>query len=185
MNEKRALALLREDRPGGLDWFIDKYTAYVSAIARNILGRAMTAEDVEEVTADVFVTLWKNRTKPRPGQAKGYLGALARSRAINKLRQAGADLELEDDAIALPGTDPETLTCARERDEAVRRAVRSMTEPDREIFVRYYYYCQTTAEIGEKLHMPAATVRQRLKRGRDRLRDVLSEGDESYDRAYQ
>ncbi len=185
MNEKRALALLREDRPGGLDWFIDKYTAYVSAIAWNILGRTMTAQDVEEVTADVFVTLWRNRTKPRSGQVKGYLGSLARSRAINKLRQAGADLDLEDDGIALPGPDPETLVTVRERDETVRRAVGAMAEPDREIFVRHYYYCQTAAEIGDLLHMPAATVRQRLKRGRDRLRNILTEGDENYDRAYQ
>ena len=30
----------------------------------------------------------------------------------------------------------------RQRDELVRQAVLSMTQPDREIFLRFYYYCQ-------------------------------------------
>ena len=81
MTERHALALLREDRPGGLEWFIDRYTAYVSAIAWNILGQTMTAQDVEEVTSDAFVTLWRNRDKARPGQIKGYLGQIARAQA--------------------------------------------------------------------------------------------------------
>ena len=185
MTERSALALLREDRPGGLEWFIGRYTAYVSAVAWNILGQTMTAQDVEEVTSDVFVALWQNREKARSGQIKGYLGQIARTRAINRLRQAELDLELEEDALALPGDSPEELAAGRERDEAVRAAVQAMGEPDREIFVRHYYYCETARQIGERLHMSPAAVRQRLKRGRDRLRDVLTEGGARDDRACQ
>ena len=183
MTEKHALALLREDRPGGLEWFIDRYTPYVSAIAWNILGPYMTAQDVEEVTSDVFVTLWRNRQKVRPGHIKGYLGYIARSRAINKLRQADMELELEDDMLLLPGGDLDELMSGRERDAAVRRAVQSMTEPDREIFVRYYYYCETAQAIARQVNMTPAAVRQRLKRGRDRLREILTEGGSEHDRA--
>ncbi len=185
MTEKNALALLREDRPGGLEWFIDRYTAYVSAIAWNILGRAMTAQDVEEVTSDVFAALWQNRAKARPGQVKGYLGQIARTRAINRLRQAEIDLELEEDVLVLPGADPEMLAESRERDEAVRAAVQAMGEPDREIFVRHYYYCESTQQIAAYVNMSPAAVRQRLKRGRDRLRDILTEGGARDDRACQ
>ncbi len=185
MTERHALDLLREDRPGGLEWFIDRYTAYVAAIAWNILGRTMTAQDVEEVTSDAFVTLWKNREKARPGQIKGFLGQIARTRAINRLRQAEMDLELEEDLLVLPGADPETLAEGHERDQAVRAAVQAMGEPDREIFVRHYYYCETAQQIAGLLHMTPAAVRQRLKRGRDRLREVLTEGGTSDDRAVQ
>ncbi len=185
MTERHALVMLREDRSGGLEWFIDKYTAYVAAIVWNILGRTMTAQDVEEVTSDVFVALWQNRDRARPGRVKGYLGQIARTRAINRLRQADADLELEEDVLALPGTDPEALAVGRERDEQVRAAVQSMDEPDREIFVRHYYYCQTAQQIAGLLHMTPAAVRQRLKRGRDRLREALTEGGSKDDRAVQ
>ena len=75
MTEKRALALLREDAPGGLDWFIDRYTAYVSAIVWNVLGPVMTVQDVEEVPNPYYVDgikrevfQWLNDTNPH-GQA--------------------------------------------------------------------------------------------------------------------
>ena len=185
MTEAHALAMLRADRPEGLEWFIDRYTAYVAAIAWNILGRTMTAQDVEEVTSDVFVALWQNRDRAKVGRVKGYLGQIARTRAINRLRQSQADLELEEDVLALPGADPEALAADRERDEAVRAAVQAMDEPDREIFVRHYYYCQTARQIAGLLRMSPAAVRQRLKRGRDRLREALTEGGMSDDRAVQ
>ena len=182
LTEKRALALLQADRPGGLEWFIDEYTPYVSAVVRGILGRAMPEQDIEETVSDTFVTLWRSRTKVRPGQAKGYLGAIARSRALNRLRLAGSDLALEEDILILPEEDPEALAEGRERDEAVRRAVQSLSEPDREIFVRHYYYGQRAADVAALLGMTPEAVRQRLKRGRDKLRAVLTEGGNGYDR---
>lgn len=184
MNEKRALALLREGREDGLIWLMDRYNAYVGAIVWNIIGQSMTVQDAEEVASDVFVTLWRNRDKPQPGKVKGYLGYIARSRAINKLRQAGIDLELEEDIMALYDSGPEQVLEGRERDRAVRRAVQSMGEPDREIFVRYYYYCETAPQIARQTGLTPAGVRQRLKRGRDRLRVTLMEGGVLDEKAY-
>jgi RNA polymerase sigma-70 factor (ECF subfamily) len=51
-----------------------------------------------------------------------------------------------------------------------------MEQPDRDIFVRYYYYCQTTADIAREMALSPAVVRQRLHRGRDKLRQTLIEG---------
>lgn len=184
MNERRALALLAQGREDGLAWIIDQYTPYVSAIVWNIVGQTMTFRDMEEVTSDVFVTLWRNREKPRPGQLKGYLGSIARSRAINKLRQAGQELSLEENILALPENGPEVVAEGKERRQAVRQAVAAMGPPDREIFVRYYYYCQTAGEIARHVNLSAVAVRQRLKRGRDRLRDELTKGGAIDEAAY-
>lgn len=38
MTEEFALALLRKQRQEGLEYFIETYTPYVSAVVRNILG---------------------------------------------------------------------------------------------------------------------------------------------------
>lgn len=59
-----------------------------------------------------------------------------------------------------------------------RRAVDGMGEPDREIFLRHYYYCQSVADIAAALDMNANTVKTRLRRGRERLRAELSKGEE-------
>ena len=50
-------------------------------------------------------------------------------------------------------------------------------EPDREIFLRYYYYEQKIAEIADEMAMNAGTVKSRLRRGREKLRQTLEKGD--------
>ena len=56
-----------------------------------------------------------------------------------------------------------------------REAVDSLGEPDSEIFKRHYFLYQKTDEIAAVLDMNAATVRTRLRRGRERLREYFGE----------
>ena len=69
----------------------------------------------------------------------------------------------------------DTLKLDREqRDGLVREAVLSMGQPDREIFLRFYYYCQSVSVISEKMQMNPSTVKTRLHRGREKLRQHLT-----------
>ena len=56
----------------------------------------------------------------------------------------------------------------------MREAVLSLPQPDREIFLRFYYDCQSIPVIAEKLRMNPSTVKTRLRRGRERLRQQLT-----------
>ena len=60
MTDSKALKLLQAGNQQALEWFIDRYSNYVGTIIKSILQGSMSQADVEEVTADVFVTLWKN-----------------------------------------------------------------------------------------------------------------------------
>ena len=53
-----------------------------------------------------------------------------------------------------------------------------MPEPDREIFLRHYFYRQGVAGIALALDMNVNTVKTRLRRGRESLRRALTKGDE-------
>ena len=79
MTDAKALALLQKDDQQALEWFIDRYSAYVGTIVNNILQDSMSRADVEEVTADVFVTFWKSAGKLLPLNLKGYLRSEQRS----------------------------------------------------------------------------------------------------------
>ena len=72
MTDAKALALLQKGSQQALEWFIDRYSAYVGTIVNNILQDSMGQADVEEVTADVFVTLWKSAAKLLPLNLKGF-----------------------------------------------------------------------------------------------------------------
>ncbi len=184
MTEEHALALLRKKDPVGLSWFIDRYTPYVGTVIWNIIGRTMTAQDAEELTSDVFVVLWQKSDMVQPGKVRGYLGSVARHKAYDLLRKRGVDLALEEDILTLSTDGPETILEEQEQIRIVREAVNAMTEPDREIFIRYYYYCQTATAIGREMKISPAGVRQRLKRGREKLRAEFIMGGVLNEAAY-
>ena len=58
--------------------------------------------------------------------------------------------------------------------EIVRQEVLQMTEPDREILLRYYYYYQPIARIAQEMGMSAANVKVLLHRARNALKSTLS-----------
>ena len=179
MTEQQALQRLKERDPEGLEWLIRRYTPYVGTVIWNIIGSAMTAQDAEELTSDVFLALWQNAGKARPGQVKSYLAAIARHKAINKLRERGVEPGSEEDVLALTAEGPEAAVEERELARLVRRGVDSLGVPDREIFLRFYYYCQSTARIGQEMGLAPPAVRKRLERGRDKLKRYFEEGGHS------
>jgi RNA polymerase sigma-70 factor (ECF subfamily) len=168
-----ALAAVRQGDESALGQIIRKYTPYVATVIRGIGYGGMAEEDIEEVVSDVFFALWKSADKPNPLKLKAYLGQVARNKAKNKLRSLKQDLPLEDDWIAGEGeTLIDGLTQKDER-KAVRSAVLSMEEPDREIFLRHYYRLQPVAMIADEMQLGESAVKQRLARGRLKLKAIL------------
>ena len=170
MTDAKALTMLQQGDPQALEWFIDHYGNYVGAIVSSVLQGCMRHEDVEEVTADVFVTLWKSAKNLVPLNLKGYLSRVARSLSLRKLRERTQELPLEEDILLFEEDSLIEKLDQEERDRRVREAVLSMTQPDREIFLRHYYYCQSIPVISEKMRMNPSTVKTRLRRGREKLR---------------
>ena len=181
MNEAKALALLKKGDEEALSWFIDKYSNYVGTIVSNILQGSMTHEDVEEVTSDVFVTLWRSAENLYPLNLKGYLSRVARSISMQKLRDKVADLPLDEDILILDDDSEFDRLAKEEQDEMVRKAVYSMPQPDKEIFLRFYYYCQSVSLIANQMQMNQSTVKTKLRRGRERLRVILSNNSKGDD----
>ena len=103
------------------------------------------------------------------------MGTVARNTAKNKLRTAGQTLPLEDDILILEKDSAEEEILQREQHRLVREAVLAMPYPDREIFLRHYYYCQKLETIAQEMDMNLSTVKTRLRRGREKLRSVLEQ----------
>lgn len=172
-DEERDLRLLRRGSEDALQRIIERYTPYVTAVIANIIGDSMDTSDVEEAAADVFYVLWENASRVRPGALRSWLGGVARNTAKRKLRERGKDLSLEDDLIVVDPKTPERMLDQSERDRAVRMAVLSMEHPDREIFLRHYFHGQSVETVAAEMHMPANTVKSRLRRGREKLKTAL------------
>ena len=175
MREEAIIDKIQAGDPAGLEALMERYFPYVSAVVWNILRNAMSIEDGEEVVSDVFLAAWGRPEVLRLGQVKAWLGAVARNKAKNRLRQISRTLPLEDDALDIPGSDdpPGDLERAEEQ-RLVRRAVEALPEPDREIFLRHYYYAQTIPEISCHTGIKESTIKTKLRRGRMKLKDTLT-----------
>ena len=181
MNEAKALALLKKGDEEALSWFIDKYSNYVGTIVNNILQSSMTHEDVEEVTSDVFVTLWQSAERLYPLNLKGYLSRVSRSLSMQKLRDKATELPLDEDILILDDDSEFDRLEQKDRDEMVRKAVYAMPQPDKEIILRFYYYCQSVSVIADQMQMNPSTIKTKLRRGRERLRLILSNNSKGDD----
>lgn len=182
IDEAKILKAMRHKKPAALEAVIDRYTPFVSTVVFNIIGEYMDLMDVEEVTAETFLALWNSAERVQEGKIKPYLAAIARNKAKNKLRdEYRPALSIEDDYIELAGADVEEKLTQAEKRDIIHAALDSMPPQDREIFIRYYFHCQTAARISKEMGINPSTVQSRLHRGRDKLKKILIEG--GYDEA--
>ena len=179
MDEPKALRRLKKGDETSLVWFMDRYAPYVRSILVAMLG-ARDPEG-EELASDVFYTLWTCRDKVVPGKVKAWLGTVARNKARDCLRRRRPDLPLEEDVLTLTCPGPEETMEEREQAAFLRAAVLAMEETDRDIFLRHYYLCQTVETIARTLDMNPSTVKTRLRRGREKLKQALQEGGYLYE----
>ena len=170
--------LIRQIKSGSqkaLETVIDRYGSYVKAIAANIIKPPMTDADIEEVVSDVFLSLWNHPGDPGRGSLKGYLAAITRNKARDRLRSFHIVVPLEDDIFEVPVEDSYRQIELAQLKEAVKQVVDRLEEPDRTILLRYYYFYQKTDAIARDMGMNPATVRTKLARSRQKLKEWLTQ----------
>ena len=179
MDERALIKKLNRRSRGALDQAVARYTPYVSAvILRTLAGRACR-EDVEELSADVFVALWTHADTLDPDQGlRPWLAAVAKNRATDFLRRSRPSAPIPEDAPD-PSPGPEELAQRRDQSARLWAAVDGLEEPDRTLFVRYYYEGDKLKTIAAELGLSQTAAKQRLFRGRKALKAALQEGAET------
>lgn len=134
--------------------------------------------DADEIAQDVFLTLWRKRRSVRVygtsllpwllTTAK-YL-ALNRARARNRV--ATKEVELFDLDLVVE-EDPLTHVAEEKQTADLRRAIEGLRSPDREIVVLCLSQGLTYQEAAVRLGLTHASVRSRLARARNQLRQNL------------
>lgn len=175
MDEQQLAARLQSKDERALAEAIQHYTPLAATIIYNISRGTLTKEDIEEVVADVFVTLWHNTTKIHPDTLKGYLCCIAKTRALNKLASVKRpplnieDYDVEDDFSISDVTETKDIH------HELRELIQTIPDPDREMLMRYYFYYQSTPKIAQTMGFNVETVKYRLKRTRQQLKVMLTE----------
>ncbi len=179
MDERTLIQKLNRHSRGALDQAVSRYTPYVSAVLLRALAGRACREDVEELCADVFVALWTHADTLDPEQGlRPWLAAVARNKATDRLRRSRPGVPIPEDAPD-PSPGPEELAQRRDQSARLWAAVDALEEPDRTLFLRYYYEEDKLKTIAAELGLSETAAKQRLFRGRKALKAVLQEGVET------
>jgi RNA polymerase sigma-70 factor (ECF subfamily) len=160
----------------------ESYCDYVYAIVYNKLRSVASREDIEECVSDIFADVFFGYKKENDngGDMKGYIGTVAKRRAINAFHSITArqnrfsgDSEEEMNFIG-DETDIEADSDMTETREILLSKINELGEPDSTIILQKYYYDRSSGEIAKLLSMKASAVRMRASRALDKLKTTLA-----------
>ena len=179
MNEAELVELLRQRDEAGMDALLLHYGPLMRYIIAPILPNA---GDREDCLSEVAMQLWQKIAQfdPQRGSWTAWLTAIVRNHALNYRRNAARHSSAEEIPPETPSPEPspEEQVLQQEQRAAVHRALQQLSQRDRALFYRKYYYLQSTAQIASELGMTERAVEGKLYRIRKQLRKLL--GGEGY-----
>lgn len=151
--------------------------SWVRRLARSLVSDRTRADDVEQET---WLAILRQRGR-RVGELRAWTAAVARARAIDERRSEQRRTRREQDA-AQDELQPsvEELSARADQQRRLMALVADLDEIYREVVLRHYFDGQRLDEIARASGLPPTTVRTRLARALDMLRERLdreSRGD--------
>ncbi|HYF93676.1 MAG TPA: sigma-70 family RNA polymerase sigma factor [Symbiobacteriaceae bacterium] len=165
-----------------LDLLVRLYVDRVHHLAGWILGQAGTPEDVEEVAADVFARAWERIAQydPHKSTLAGWLLMITKYTALDRRRKLQRQRYTADgEAKVIPleprpepaaPDSPEEEALLKDQGDALREAMDSLSQSDRELLIRRYFCEEPIAEIARDLGLTRTAIDNRLSRARQALR---------------
>lgn len=176
MAENGLIAELKSGGESVLYRIVGEFSGYVLTVIRNFAGGALSAQDIEELCSDVFFRLWHHREDLDESLGlKPYLSVCAKNAVKNRLRQLKQPLDDIDELIIPSELSVEKTAELNEMMEHLNNALTELSEEEREIFLRYFFYGEKTAEIAKALGINENTARSKLSRTRNKLKDYLEQ----------
>ena len=179
-----------------LDAFAVLYDAHSPLVYRICTLVLRDEQEAQDVCQEIFTKFWE---KPGAfdagrGSLRGYLGMLARSRAIDRLRSRrrrekrvalAPDAELGFEALALKhastgGSNALENAQQRQRRDRVQALLAALPAVQSEALRLAFYEGLTHSEIALRLGQPLGTVKTRVRRGLAQLSKLMGSDPEEW-----
>lgn len=158
----------------------DHVAPLVYGVAHRVIGDTTLAE---EVTQDVFVSIWKQapRYDKHRGRGRAWILMIAHRRAVDRVRSEQSARDHNDRygrEAATPAHD-EVAEAVETRFEhgVVTAALDDLTPLQRQAVVLAYYSSHTYREVAHTLGIPLGTAKTRIRDGLVGLRHAVATMD--------
>ena len=155
----------------------ERYGEVVYRFALRILGNAQEAEDL---TQEVFLTLWRNQSyDPKRGSMLAFLNTLTRSKSIDRYRQRQAQWrsleKLGKSNSPEPRNDLMDKLALKETSRQMQEAMAKLSTNQRVVLEKAYIDGLSQSEIAEDLNIPLGTVKTHKRNALLKLRETLKD----------
>jgi len=168
------MAYARRGESKLLSAIVLRHSSWMSALLRGLLPDA----DVDDALQDTWLRVIRSARNFQGGGVKSYLGAIARSVAIDRLRQRGKMVRLDADPPPYDNLVDENPTPSDRFESSatkadVYRAVRSLPEGPRQVLLLRLEAEMPFREIADELHIPLGTALTWMRTATLHLRKTL------------
>lgn len=160
----------------------NKYENMCYSVAHNIL---YNREDSEEGVNDTWFFTWNSIPPKRPSILASFVSKITRNTAIGRYRKKNAqkrtDSHMEDIAGEVEkigniiASDIETYLRKKEIIDIFDAFLGTLSERDRDIFVRRYWYMDSIKKIADRHNCGESRIKSILARSRKKLYYLLTE----------
>lgn len=174
MHEQEIIGLLKDRDDKGMEMLLKHYGPLIKYIIAPILDNP---QDREECLGEIAMKIWDKMEQfcEQRGSFNAWVTSIARNTALNKARKITARSTGEELSEELPSREltPEEHVLQEERREELRKALYRLSEKERTLFYRKYYYRQSTQQIASEMGMTVRAVEGKLYRVKQKLRKLL------------
>jgi RNA polymerase sigma-70 factor (ECF subfamily) len=174
-------ALAARAQTGDLRAYEELVKRYQRLVFRILWSRGVSGPDVEEVAQETFVRAWERlNTYDVTQPFKAWLARVASNLAVDRYRtqqRRPPSVELTEEHIAgppyRPGDDPAASALEQERQSLLRTELKGLPDKYREALVLRFIEDLSYDEIATVLDIPLGSVKTRIFRGREMLKQRL------------
>lgn len=149
----------------------DRVHAYASRMLRD-------RDEARDIAQEALIRLWRHRDRVDPDSVRSWLMRTTHNLCIDRIRRRSVRSEVDDgDAVtersAAHDPGPDRLVESGETASILSRVLESLSPADRAVVLMREVMALPYEEIAATLDVPLGTLKARLHRARERLRERL------------
>lgn len=181
MEDTKIIQLYWDRNEAAIPATSEKYGAYCTSIARNILKNE---EDTEECVNDTYLNAWNAMPPQKPSVLAAFLGRITRNLSFNRYKllhtekRGGGELPLvlEELSDCVSGTESvEQEIDRKELLAEINGFLAGLSKEKRQMFVRRYWHAESVKDIAGRFGVSEGSATMTLGRIRKKLREDLED----------
>lgn len=168
-------AIAEQDRAA----FAELFRRYATRVKAFIMRAGMAADEADELSQEVLVTVWRKAHLFDAGKAAAstWIFAIARNRRIDMLRKRARPQPDPEDPLFVPDPEPGGMEALNMQQQAtqVRACMAKLPKEQLDVLKAAFYDGLTHAEVATLLGLPLGTVKSRIRLAFKTMRVELGE----------